>query len=161
MGVHANTKDSIINRSGGVPSAQIDFDTTAPANDELTKEIRVLLEAMNYKQSYLKTSETMFQEIAKQLPSDYGSAFLKNLMKEMQQPEILRWVESGTIKAYRNVFTIKEVKQLTEFYQSEIGKKFIELSPALTKQILANTMPITNYVNTKSSMSFLKDIQNQ
>jgi len=65
--------------------------------------------------SYPQVPETVWQEIDKEFKSEFSSGRFEEVL----------------IPIYRKYFSIEEVGQLILFYQSAIGKKFVEVSPQL------------------------------
>ncbi|WP_442505542.1 DUF2059 domain-containing protein [Novipirellula sp. SH528] len=98
--------------------------------DSHTIAVEALLDSMNMKETTQQTVDQMLQMQVQQQPQmaafeDVMKAFLhKHLSFESLKPDL--------IKLYKTEFTEAEIKALTEFYNTPVGKKAIEKLPTLS-----------------------------
>ena len=92
-----------------------------------------LLEAMGMAETMQETAELTLQNQLAQNPdiSGYADIVEKYMAMAMDWDEI----SEDVIRTYANHFTADELQQLTAFYQSPIGQRFVEVSPQLTASI--------------------------
>lgn len=128
---------------------QIDFDTTLVAQDELTAAIIELMKltgAMELgKQMGRNIAEMAKSGPANQLPQE----FYDRLLKESQNEQTNKWMVNSLVKIYRQNFTIEEVKTITAFYHTPIGKKSISLMPVIMQQSMKAGEQIGRYLGLK------------
>lgn len=130
-------------------SDMITFDTTAVADDAFSADIRQLMNAMQFKENLIKTVAGALDQNATQLPAEYREPFKQKFMQELTQGPGMRWMENMFIKNYRRVFTQAEIEELIAFYQTSLGKKFIDKSPELTINIMQDSQKIGEYIGFK------------
>lgn len=127
----------------------ITFDTTAVVNNAFSADIRQLMNAMQFKETLIKTVSQALDQSITQLPLEYRSVFKEKFMKELTDGPALGWMENIFIKNYQNVFNQSEIKELIQFYKTELGKKFIDKAPELTVSIMQDSQKIGAYIGYK------------
>ena len=128
---------------------QIDFDTTLVPQDELTAAIIELLKltgAMELgKQMGRNIAEMAKSGAANQLPQE----FYDRLLKECESEQTNKWMVNSLVRIYRQNFTTEEVKTITAFYLTPIGKKAISLLPVIMQQSMKEGEQIGRYLGMK------------
>ncbi len=124
-----------INSIPDIPVPEIDFDTTAAPNDELTRDILQLLELTNA----MNIGQVFAQGLSKpEEQNELLKEFYKRFFKEMKDGDAHKWMMSLFVKAYRQRYTGEEIQELVKFYQTPLGKKVIketvEMLPAVMKE---------------------------
>lgn len=109
-------------------------DTPAPkaVTPEFEAEVRKFFELNGSKETFATTISQMvgqFKGLYAQVPSE----FWDELVKEMKHTSMTELVDM-LIPVYQRHFSLKEIKQLNDFYQSPIGKKFAEKQPLVTQE---------------------------
>ncbi len=91
--------------------------------------VRTLLAAMNADKLGAQMLEQMGQALGK---AGGGSMdrFWKRIQEKARPQELVEMV----VPIYARYFTQEDVEQLLAFYQSPIGKKFVEVQPKLVKE---------------------------
>jgi hypothetical protein len=131
------------------PSNPITFDTTAVVEDSFTADIRQLMNGMQFKENLVKTVSSALEQNTTQLPVHYRSSFKEKFMREFTGASALGWMENLFIKNYRKSFTQSEIRELIQFYETSLGKKFIDKSPELTSNIMQDSQKIGEYIGYK------------
>ncbi len=115
--------DSAANETAASEEAEVE-------QDSHTLAVEALLEAMNLKDTTEQMVDQMLSMQIQQQPQmaafkDVMQAFLhKHLSFQSLKPEL--------VKLYKNEFTEPEIKELTAFYSTPVGKKAIEKLPTLS-----------------------------
>lgn len=125
------------------------FDTTAAVDDAFTADVRQLMNTMHFKENLIQTVSGSLDQNTSQLPADFKEEFKKRFLKEFTDGPGMRWMENLFIKTYRRHFTQAEIKELVRFYDTELGKKFIAVSPELTLNIMQDSQKIGQYLGFK------------
>ncbi|EMI21809.1 hypothetical protein RMSM_01264 [Rhodopirellula maiorica SM1] len=126
MGYAQDTAES----AAEAPAAEAPAEEAEVEKDSHTLAVEALLDSMNMKQTTQQTVDQMLQMQIQQQPQmaafqDVMKAFLhKHLSFESLKPDL--------IKLYKSEFTESEIKALTEFYNTPVGKKAIEKLPTLS-----------------------------
>ena len=100
-----------------------------------------MLKAMHVEDMLGKQKQNMLDMMSKMSGKDVS----EDARKEMLQKEsavfddLLNWdkLKPDFVQAYADVYTEDELKQLTAFYKSPIGQKYIEKMPELQKKTTA------------------------
>jgi hypothetical protein len=114
-------------------TAALGFAQEAPAasNDDIVK----LFEITNVKQSGLQTFDAMLTQMMQMVPDvppDFFDAFRENL-------DFSSLVDA-LVPVYAKYYTHDEVMQLIEFYRTPLGRKTIDVMPAITEESMAISM---------------------
>jgi hypothetical protein len=125
------------------------FDTSSVPNDELTTSIKELMKitgAMEVgKQMGRGIAELSRSGQANQLPQE----FYDRLLKEFESGQTTQWMINSIVRIYRQKFTLEEIKTITAFYQTPIGKKTISLLPAIAQESMKEGEQIGRYLGMK------------
>lgn len=111
------------------------------AREALRKDIEHLLEVSGSSQLAVQVATTISGQILDQLRSkpevppraiDVAKEVLdEEFRKAFAAPDGLM---AGVVRVYARHFTSEDVKQLVEFYNTDIGKKLVATMPALTQE---------------------------
>ena len=113
---------------------------------ERIEAARALVDAMDTAETMQESAELGMQNELARNPQLSGYSDIVNKYVEMA----LDWdeISEDVIRTYANHFTADELRQLTAFYQSPIGQRFVEVSPQLNASIqeitarrMQNVMP--------------------
>ncbi|MDR1315784.1 MAG: DUF2059 domain-containing protein [Spirochaetales bacterium] len=100
-------------------------------NEDVTK----LFEVMDMKNIGLQTFDVMLAQMVQMfpdVPTDFLDAFRENLDFSS--------LFDAFIPIYAKYYTHDEVMQLIEFYRTPLGRKTIELTPAITEESMAMSL---------------------
>lgn len=122
------------------------FTMNVIAQDKIA-DIKRLLEVMNSEQM----SETMLDSMTPLLKQQVGEKIKENSAKEkfdstmdamMDEVKELsnKLVNVELVNIYDKHFTHEEIKDLIKFYESPTGKKILEKSPEITKELMNSMM---------------------
>jgi hypothetical protein len=103
-----------------------------PATNE---DVTQLFEVMDTKSTGLQTFDAIMTQMLQMfptVPSDFLNSFRENL-------DFGSLVEAF-IPIYAKYYTHNEVMQLIEFYQSPIGRKSVEVTPAIAQESMSVSM---------------------
>ncbi|GAA4460106.1 DUF2059 domain-containing protein [Novipirellula rosea] len=130
-GVHAQDTPAPATEAPAADSPAAEEEAEAEVEkDSHTVAVEALLDSMNMKETTQQTVDQMLQMQIQQQPQmaafqDVMKAFLhKHLSFESLKPDL--------IKLYKSEFTESEIKALTDFYNTPVGKKAIEKLPTLS-----------------------------
>lgn len=101
----------------------VEIDTSGVPDDELTREVKRLLEKTNSMSTGLAA---MRQGIAMQRQARSGQVpeeFFDRFSTTIDNGRAGRLMEIVVIKIYRDKFTAKELKEINKFYDTPVGKK--------------------------------------
>jgi hypothetical protein len=110
-----------------VPAVQ--FDSSLAPNDELTREIKRMLQLSDAVKIGLSTAEKLIQQQKESNSSEEMGVFFDEFLKEIKSPRVYTLFENIFVKIYRKHFTLEEAKQLSQFYSTPVGKKSIQVTP--------------------------------
>lgn len=127
----------------------INFDTTSAPNDPLTSDIKKLMDVIDFKKNLFTTMTKALDQNSGQIPAEYREKFKMKFLDEFDHGNAARWLENIFVRAYRDNFTQEEIKQLIQFYQTDLGKKFVAKTPGLTLQIMSDSQQLGSYVGMK------------
>jgi hypothetical protein len=113
--------------------------SAAPSDDTHFTAALELMEATNAKTTMLAMIDTMaplvLNQIRAQRPNvstaalqQFQAAFREEMMDDMDD------LIKATARLYEEHFTESELRTVTEFYRSDVGKKYIGAMPALLKE---------------------------
>jgi uncharacterized protein len=124
----------------GVAQAQ-----KAPTQDpERIAAAKALFVAMGAEQQFDTVIKTMLTGMAAQFKQRQPSAAkeIDDVMARMAEKFIARKAEVTEMTAphYAEAFTVAEIKQITAFYQSDIGKKLVKEQPAIMQKSMVQGM---------------------
>ncbi len=131
-------------------------DTTAAPSDELTKQIKNMLEltgALNIGVEYAKLMQTDDEKARNGLPKE----FYQKMFAELTNGPYRDIFENALVKVYRKYYTLDEVNELIAFYKTDIGKKLLERIPALMKEGQEVGMSIGKVLGMKVYNDLLKE----
>jgi len=110
-------------------------ESTAAAEDsdaemsEKEAAIRELLEITGTPEIGLQIAERILQRMKETHP-DVPEKFWKEFEAELDRQTFIDMI----VPVYREHFTKKEVEKLIEFYRTDVGQKYVEKLPTLTKE---------------------------
>lgn len=108
-------------------------DTAAAPNDELTRELRKMINltgAIDFGLLQADNSADMLRQMEDELPDGFVDRFLEELRSE----NFKRLFENVIINIYRKHLTLSDAKEIVRFYESEVGKKVLSTMPAVYEQ---------------------------
>jgi|GEM_PF-5253994 len=116
-----------------VPKPQVD--TSAVPEDELTIEIRKMLTSSNAINAGIEEARRQVNAIRGQdvLPD----VIIDRMIAEFGAPWARQAFENLVIKVYRNYFTVEELKTLSKFYETDLGKKLLHVQPMIIRESAA------------------------
>jgi len=137
VNAQTNKQDSLGDRPPEVEklentSRRFDLDTTAPPNDDFTKDIVLYLErthALNVGKQFAEILEGGKKDL-----TDFQKEYYSRLINSFTTGEGKRLFTNQFVKIYRAKFTHAEIKQILAFYQTPVGIKTIDLLPSLLKE---------------------------
>ncbi|MDR1626705.1 MAG: DUF2059 domain-containing protein [Spirochaetia bacterium] len=103
-----------------------------PASNE---DVRRLFEVMDMKNIGLQTFDAMIGQMGSLFPN-VPPGFLEAFREKLDFSPLI----DACIPIYAKYYSHDEIMQLIEFYQSPIGRKTIELTPAITEESMAISM---------------------
>jgi hypothetical protein len=112
----------------------IAFDSTAAPDDELTREIKRMLTVTEVVKTGLSIAE---QHITAQQSANTDAVsqeFIGRFLKALKTGRVYNLFENMFVKMYRGHFSVDEIRKLTEFYQTSLGKKTLDILPQLMQQ---------------------------
>ena len=124
------------------------LDTIPPPQDDLTKELKKMLEttgALNLGVQFAKGLQELQASGQDILPRE----FYERLYDEIANGNGRRWFENAIIKIYRKHVTVEDVKELNAFYSTPAGKKYISLLPVLLEESKEVGTSIGRYLGMK------------
>lgn len=111
-----------------------DLDTTAAPDDALTREIKKLLDVSNAVAIGVSTTENLLLQQKAASTDARMNAFYTTFLQTFKSKRVHGLLETIFVKAYRDAYTLEEVKQLTEFYKTPVGKKTLAVLPAIMQK---------------------------
>lgn len=110
-----------------------EIDTVAAPNDELTKEIKKLLVVSNAIGNATMVGRNYLETQRKSNPN-LPAEFFDRMLQAFDNGTVSGFTENVIIKLYREKFTIDEIRQALQFYETPLGKKLaVELGPIMSK----------------------------
>ncbi|MFV5696403.1 DUF2059 domain-containing protein [Flavobacterium sp. LB3P122] len=94
-----------------------------------TENIKNLLVLTGSGKLSVQVGESMIISFKKNYPN-VPAEFWDNFLKEMNSDALINLI----IPIYDKYYTESEIKQLTEFYQTSLGKKLISIMPLVLKE---------------------------
>lgn len=94
-----------------------------------TDNIKTLLELTGTGKLGVQVAQTMITNFKKNYP-DVPDDFWNEFSKEMHSDTLIKML----IPIYGKYYSGDEIKQLTAFYQSPIGKRVVEITPQLMQE---------------------------
>jgi len=144
-----DTKIDVISVDSAVSSYKEPvLDTIPPPQDDLTKELKKMLEttgALNLGVQFAKGLQELQASGQDILPRE----FYERLYDEIANGNGRRWFENAIIKIYRQHLTVEDVKELNAFYSTPAGKKYISLLPVLLEESKEVGTSIGRYLGMK------------
>lgn len=110
------------------------LDTTDAPNDDLTAEIKHMLDASNAVTIGLSTAENMLLLQKSRNEDKKLDAFYDRFLAAIKSGRGRHLFENIFVKIYRQNYTLDEVKQLRQFYDTPIGKKTLQVMPVILQQ---------------------------
>ena len=152
-----DTKIDVISVDSAVSSYKEPIlDTIPPPQDDLTKELKKMLEttgALNLGVQFAKGLQELQASGQDILPKE----FYERLYDEIANGNGRRWFENAIIKIYRKHLTVEDVKELNAFYSTPAGKKYISLLPVLLEESKEVGTSIGRYLGMKIYEQLVKE----
>ena len=152
-----DTKIDVISVDSAVSSYKEPvLDTIPPPQDDLTKELKKMLEttgALNLGVQFAKGLQELQASGQDILPRE----FYERLYDEIANGNGRRWFENAIIKIYRQHLTVEDVKELNAFYSTPAGKKYISLLPVLLEESKEVGTSIGRYLGMKIYEQLVKE----
>jgi len=109
-------------------------DTSAAPNDELTIEIRKMMNQTKGIEMGVQQGLMAMEEMKKSPASELPEEFYEKFRAELTSDSFKRILENYLINIYRKYLTVEDVKAITAFYETEAGKKAIEVMPKIMSE---------------------------
>jgi uncharacterized protein len=109
-----------------------EIDTTAAPDDDLTKEIKLMLNGSGAMKATVETMKAMLDMQRKNPSSALPVEFYDRFLQTIENGRVSRLLENAIVKVYREKFTLQEMKDVNAFYASATGKKMAAEQSALT-----------------------------
>jgi hypothetical protein len=151
-----DTKIDVISVDSAVGYKEPLLDTIPPPQDDLTRELRKMLEmtgALNLGVQFAKGLQELQSSGQDILPKE----FYERLYDEIANGNGKRWFENAIIKIYRKHLTVEDVKQLNIFYSTPAGKKYVSLLPVLLDESKEAGTSIGRYLGMKIYEQLLQE----
>jgi uncharacterized protein len=108
--------------------------SAAPADGEKVRLIRQLVATAHLTDQAMQVIEQQVpaQRVANpRIPAEFWDRFLEQARARRGE------LEEGYVKLYDRNFTTVEIREMIAFYESPIGKRFIEVQPTLMREGMA------------------------
>lgn len=106
-------------------------DTSAVPEDELTTAIRKMIVLTGAIENGLRQGLANIEKLKSEEQNSLPPEFFDRFAKEFTSDSFKRIFENYIIRIYRKYLTLEEVKGLTAFYETELGRKTIAVMPQL------------------------------
>jgi uncharacterized protein len=149
------TVDTSVSVSPALPPLP-EIDTIPPPNDELTKEIKKLLQVTNG----INTSKTVMRgaiESQRKMNSGLPDEFYVRMLAAVENGQVSGYIEHVIVKIYRQKFTVEEVREVIKFYDSPIGKKMAAESATIADSARIEGEKVGQYVAIKIIEELMKE----
>ena len=103
-------------------------------SEDYKNALREMLDASGIKQNYDTMIKGMFDMYRRQM-SEVPSEIMDGMEKEFSG-DALEDLINLLIPIYHKHLNIEDIKQLTAFYNSEVGKKFVEKTPVIMREAM-------------------------
>jgi hypothetical protein len=132
--MHPQEGTKKISHAPGLVETPAQYDTTAPPDDALTKEIRRYL--------VITGSTKLGFQFAKMIvdaqkgntvdtpPKEFYDLFYQKLESERG----IRLFENFLVNIYRTHYTVDDMQKMNEFYQTPVGKKILTTMPLILQE---------------------------
>jgi Uncharacterized protein conserved in bacteria (DUF2059) len=130
-------------------------DTMPPPEDELTAELRKLLNitgALNLGAQLAKTMHS-HEERDNVLPPE----FYDRILTEMSTGDGKRIFENLMIRIYRNHLNLDDVKNMNVFYSSETGQKMLKTTPMILSECYEKGKGVGSLIGMRVYNQLLKE----
>jgi hypothetical protein len=108
----------------------------ANADPQAERAAREFLKAVNQQALVMGT----LQEVQRSVPANASAKQIADrnsmIQKMMADPAFMEQLVAQTVPIYTQRFTTAELKELTAFYKSAVGKRFVALAPDAHKAVL-------------------------
>ncbi len=111
-------------------------DTSAAPHDELTIEIRKMIEVTGMTGEFVEGVRFNLENLRTSEPGLWPEEFYEGFMNEVSSDAYKRIFENIMVNIYRKYFNLEDVKGLIVLYQSDLGRKTLKILP----QIMQETM---------------------
>lgn len=108
-----------------------EIDTTAAPDDELTKEIKTMLNGSGSMKASVETMKYMIDMQRKNPSQTLPGEFYDRFLQSIESGRIGGLLENAIVKVYREKFTLQEMKEVNAFFSSPAGKKMATEQTAL------------------------------
>jgi hypothetical protein len=121
---------------------------------EKYQDIELLIEMTGGKEVLKRVNETFQDSFANFIKKDNPNIDerIVDIMKEEivnVMNENIDFFLASQAKSYNKYFTHVEIKELIQFYQSEVGRKFIQIYPSLIQDIMNEAQIFSVYLQPK------------
>ena len=132
-----------------MPSGEVNFDTTAVVEDQLTNKIRHLLLLVGAAKTDVEMAEASLNESLKEMDTALSGPFKRKFMYEMTSGRASVWFERLYIRNYRALFTPEEIEGMIDFYNTPLGKSLLKKQPRLLQTVMLDASKIGRYLGMK------------
>jgi hypothetical protein len=133
-----------------------EIDTIPPPNDELTKEIKKLLQVTN---GILASKTLMSGMLATQRKNNttLPDEFYVRMLGAIENGQVTGYIENSVVKIYRTKFTVEEIKEVIKFYDSPVGKKMAAETAPIADAARKEGEKVGQYVAIKIIEGLMKE----
>jgi hypothetical protein len=83
--------------------------------------------------------------------------FYDRMIQEFESGQTGKWLMNSIIRIYREKFTVEEVKTITAFYETPVGKKTISVLPEVMQQCSKEGEKMGGYLGLKLYYQLVKE----
>ncbi|MFT3825478.1 MAG: DUF2059 domain-containing protein [Chitinophagaceae bacterium] len=133
------------------------IDTSAVPDDELTAEIRKMNKATGSMEAATSIMKQMIEEQKKNPNPQVPAEFYDRFLAQINSGRVSSLLENAIIKVYREKFTVEEIKQLTAFYATPVGKKVAAELPSISARSEAAGEELGKYIAMQIVADMMKE----
>jgi uncharacterized protein len=133
-----------------------EIDTVPPPNDELTKQIKKLLEVTN---GIIASKTIMTGMLGTQRKNNttLPDEFYVKMLEAIENGTVTGFIENAVVKIYRTKFTVQEINEVIKFYDSPVGKKMAAESAPIADAARIEGEKVGQYVAIKIIEGLMKE----
>jgi hypothetical protein len=133
-----------------------EIDTVPPPNDELTRQIKKLLEVTN---GIIASKTIMTGMLGTQRKNNttLPDEFYVKMLEAIENGQVTGFIENAVVKIYRKKFTVEEINEVIKFYDSPVGKKMAAESAPIADAARIEGEKVGQYVAIKIIEGLMKE----
>jgi uncharacterized protein len=121
-------------------SVILSFTLFAQTKQEKITELMVLMHQESTLDAILESTTSIFATQTMGSKNPVKDSIYRAFAKEETLALVKKNNEKRMLELYEKYFTIEEIQKYIDFYKSPEGQKMLTTMPAITKEIMANTM---------------------